>query len=154
MSNDCSEVTGRYAEAKPTALGAAPPGVWAFMFPHSQVRLNDNTVKLREMSVYFDVEKSLHIDYLIDGSAVSSKIFTPSEYVCEKAGLRLSINKRTGEVFDKVPNRGTLTITAIMFRVKDYLYVKSTWDTKALIFYIISDAAFSEWWSRFSVHQP
>ena len=124
------------------------------MFPHTQVRLNDNTVKLRELSVYFDTERSLHVDYMIDGVPVSSKTFPSSEYVCEKSGLHLTINKRTGEVFDKVPNWGTNTIMAVMFRVNDYLYVKSTWDTKALMFYFIPDTAYSEWWSRFLVHQP
>ena len=155
MSDDCSEVSGRYAEAQPSYPGAAPPGVWAFMFPHSQVRVNDNTVKSREMSFYFDTEKSLHIDYLIDGNPAASKTFSPSDYACEGTGLRLSISKRTGQgVFDKVPNWGTHTITAVMFRVEDYLYVKNTSDTMALILYFIPDFASSEWSSRFLARHP
>lgn len=124
----------------------------AFLLSHSKVRLNDSAVKEREISIHFDPERLLHIDYLIDGKSVSSKTFTPSEYVCERRGLRLQVHKRAGEqVFDVLPNQGTLTIEATLFRVEEYLYVKTTCDTKATFYHVIPSSSLSVWWSRFLV---
>jgi hypothetical protein len=63
MSKDCGEITGDYLEGRPKDPGAAPPGVWAFMFPHAEVRLDDRTVKSRTISLYFDSQQTLHVDY-------------------------------------------------------------------------------------------
>jgi hypothetical protein len=155
MSNDCSEISGRYIDGEPDHMGGLPPGVWVFSFPYSQLRIDDNTVKSRGFSIYFDAEKSLHVDYLIDGNAVLSKTFIPSDYVCKKQGLRLSTYKRTGEqIYDMFPNRGTIVGTLLMFRVNDGLYIKESFESKATFGHIIPSTSHSERWTRFLIQQP
>ena len=116
--------------------------------------LNDRSVKSRVISVNIDKENSFRIDYLIDGKPVAARTFAPSEYVCDKDGLRLSVYSRTGAVFNMLPNWGRLTITALLFRVDDHLYVKATNDTKALLLYFIPETALWESWNRFALYQP
>ena len=151
MSKDCGEITGDYLEGRPKDPGAAPPGVWAFMFPHAEVRLDDRTVKSRTISLYFDSQQTLHVDYVIDGKPASTKVFPPSEYVCKRSGLELRVHNRTSKgVYGQLPNFGTITNKAELFRVNDFLYAKSAWDTWGLIFYFIPTTSYSEWWSRFA----
>lgn len=153
MSNDCSEVSGIYDEAKPDHPGAAPAGLWAFGFPLSELKTNDNTVKLRQLSIHFGADRTLHIDYLIDGSLVSSRTFTSSGYVCENGKLRFVVYKRTGDqIFDMLSNEGTITNTSVMFRVNDYLNVKTTSDAKATFYHFIPHTSHSESVLSFPVH--
>lgn len=154
MSSDCAEVSGKYADAAPFFPGGSPPGAQIFMLNDhadiSKLRLNDNTVNSRELLVHFDAERTLHIDYLINAGSVLSRTFTPSDYVCGKGGLRLSIYNRTGEqVYDMFPNRGSTSETLLIFRVSDYLYVEFTSDTKAAFYHVIPSTSHSEWWVRF-----
>lgn len=150
MSSDCSEVAGLYAEGEPGAPGAAPPGVWAFLFPVADLRLNDKTIKERSLSVHFGANRLLHVDYLLDGKPASSKSFGTDQYVCEKNGLRVSIHTRSGEhVYDKFPNRGTLKVVSVLFRVGDRLYVNTAWDTKATFYSVIPSDSYSETWASF-----
>lgn len=153
MSSDCLEVSGLYDEAKLDHPGASPASLWAFGFPMSQLRINDYTVKSRQISIHFDAEKTLHIDYLIDGNLVSSRAFTSPDYVCEKTGLRVVIYKRTGDqVFDMFSNQGTITNTSVIFRANDYLNVKTTSDTKATFYHLIPHTSHSESSWSFPAH--
>lgn len=149
MANDCSKTSGIYSEGEPFSNGAAPPGAWAFLFPFDALRLKDNTVKTREIHIYFDVNKSLHAEYLVDKMPVSKKMFSESQYVCDVDGLHVSLGERYGNIDNKLPDIGVMKVTAVMFRSLDYLYVKTSWNSKQLVFYFFPVMGNSEQWNRF-----
>lgn len=152
-SNDCSDVSGFYDEAKPDHPGAAPAGLWAFGFPLSELKADDNKVKTRELSIHFGADNTLHIDYLINGGLASSRTFTSVDYVCERNELRFVIYKRTGaQIFDMLSNEGTLTNTSVLSRVDNYLKVQTTSEAKATFYHFIPHSSHSEKVWSFPVH--
>lgn len=173
-SCDCTKISGVYAEAQPsysveeTILpggvvervqkgSSVPPGVRAFFVPplsEDRTRLNDKTVKSREISIYFDTGRSLHLNYLIDGIIVSSKTLAPSDYVCNKGTISFALHRYKGHPYDKFPNRGTSINSVTIFRINDYLYVERSSKVRALICLVFPLSDVEVNWYRFLVRQP
>src|SRR5689334_21124467 len=98
VNGDCEKISGLYNEAKPLYPDSSPPGLWTFVYPipKESVSQINRTATSREIAIFFDKVKSLHIDYLIDGKVASSKIFTSSDYTCEKGVLNYTNSQRSG----------------------------------------------------------
>ncbi len=147
----CTEITGTYLDGEPNHSGAYPPSVWAFRLPHENIRHKDKTVISREIEIHFDTKKTLYIEYNIDGKRVAMKQFEPSQYSCTEKGLELILQKHSGQLDRKIPNPGFNTLKGTIYQVDDYLYVHNRLDTTSLIFYIIPNISYTEYWNRFLV---
>jgi hypothetical protein len=152
MSSDCAEVSGIYGEANPSESGNAVPGMWAFDFlPPDNLRVGDNSVRSRNISIKFASDRSLQISYLVDGQEVRKKIIMQSKCSCNTDGFRIELRNHYGTVFDKIPNVGKQKVVATLWRDNNYLYVKTTWHVFALDFYIVPHWGKNENWYRFPV---
>lgn len=150
---ECTDISGKYFEGAPNHSGAAPPGVWAFHFPFKDVRINDNSVLSREIAINFDHNQTMKINYEIDGKVVSSKQFDKSHYICTNEGLEIVLNKHSGQLDRIIPNPGFNTLKATIYRSGDYLYVHNRLDTVSLIFYIIPNVSYTEFWGNFLINK-
>ena len=147
----CTEITGTYFDGEPNHSGAYPPSVWAFKLPHKNIRHKDRTVISREIVIHFDAKRTLYIEYNIDDERVASKQFESSQYSCTDKGLEIILQKSSGQLDRKIPNPGFNTLKGTIYLVDNYLYVHNRLDTTSLIFYIIPNISYTEYWNRFLV---
>lgn len=157
--NSCSDVSGIYADSKPYGPTSPPAGAELFLFldhvKSSTLRLYDKAVKSRVLHVYFDSSRTLHMDYLINGTPAASLTRARSVYRCGKHGLVIPMYRRSGaQIFDMLPNYGRTSISLVMFRVGDYLYIE--WDShaEAWFYHVIPETSHNENWMRFLVVRP
>jgi hypothetical protein len=156
-TSDCSKISGKYADAVSRYPGGLPDGVWAFSTPVPREKWKSvvlTSLNQREISIFFDTHKTLHIEYLLDGEVAMSHELTSSEYTCENGIVKFVISQRMGKhIYDMFPDFGKAVDTRELCRIDDYLYVKNSGSAKALVFYFWPQMSFYENWARFRVRE-
>ena len=159
LLSHCSDVSGTYADRRTPDPTSPPRGAQLFLFlghvKAPTLRLYDNTAKSRALHVYFDSNRALHLDYLINGTRVASITRARSVYQCGKHGLIIPMYHREGaHIFDMLPNHGRYSVSLLMFRAGDYLYVE--WDdhAEARFWHVIPETSHYETWVRFLTAGP
>ena len=152
MSANCSEVFGYYKEANPKESGNNVPSFWALSLNKGwhQLRIEDPSVLPRQMRISYD-NQDIDISYFINELPVFKKTILVADYSCSKDGLRITLYKRYGAVYDIFPNYGSIVITATLLRDNEYLYVKTTSKSSSLMFYLFPSWGTNESWYRFPV---
>ena len=151
LSNGCSEIFGQYQEANPKESGNEVPSRWAFYLKMSNdlMRSGDKTVESREIRITQEIGASIKISYLIDGKKIADQLIPSGEYICKSNGLQLTYRNEYGMVYRDLPNFGKTHTAATLWRDNEYLYVKVTNKTFAIVLYTIPSWGTSESWYRF-----
>ncbi|MGA2401728.1 MAG: hypothetical protein ABSG91_08470 [Syntrophobacteraceae bacterium] len=167
MSSDCQEIKGIYADPNVvhweyehydqyggvTRRGGKLEAAWfVFALQPDSLRLNEPNVKSRAFSLYFGDSESVVIDYLIEGKVVSSKTIPKANWSCDRDGLTVTVQERTGSVVDKIPSHGTTSRIATVYRVGDQLYVKSLDSADIMLLHVVPKGDLEVRWYRFPVH--
>lgn len=163
VSLRCDDVVGAYVDPNTTywhekklengvieGLGGRSDAAWlVFGFKASLVLGLDQTKKSRSFSFAFDNDRNINIDYFIDKSRIASKSIAPRDYACHDGKLDFVSYERSGEVFDKFPNHGTIRWSVSVFRIGNSLYVKKLATTKAVFLGFIPKYQSGSLWYRY-----
>lgn len=163
ISNTCAEVQGSYSdpnswrwereEIPGSPLGAKYGGTreaaWiVFGLPAKEIQSEKN-VKTRAFTVMFNPDQSVTVNYLIDGTMVTSRSFAKETLSCGKDGLTITILDRTGVVLDKFPNEGHTVRRSTIYKLNEHLYVKITDETNAKVIKVVPQSFLNVRWFRF-----
>lgn len=151
---NCYEIEGKYVDIPDDSSGLWSHGSkarGAFGFPFEPLRLNDSTVKSRNIFIHFDTNQTLNIDYQINGQNVSMRTFDTSQYFCTEEGIEVVLSRRTGQLDRVIPNPGMNSYKATIYRLDEYLYVHNRLDQTSMIFYLVPNISYTESFSKFLV---
>ena len=165
MSDTCVEIQGSFVdpnswrwerEENPgsplgSKYGGTREAAWiAFGLPAQVVRSEDPKVKSRTFTISIDPDRSVTVRYSIDEKVVTSRSFAKDQWSCGKDGLTITTLDRSGVVLDKYPNQGHAIRRSTIYRVNENLYIKTTYETKARVFYVVPQSFLNVSWLRFS----
>ena len=165
MSDTCVEVQGSFVdhnrwrwerEENPgSPLGSKSGGTreaaWiAFGLSAQDVRSEDPKVKSRAFTISIDTDQSVTVKYSIDEKVVASRTFSKDKWSCGKDGLTINTLDRSGVVLDRLPNEGRTVRRSTIYRLNEYAYIKTTYETKARVFYVVPQSFLNIAWFRFA----
>ena len=165
MSDTCVEVQGTFVdpniwrwerEENPgsplgSKYGGTREAAWiVFGLPAQDVRSEDKKVKSRVFTISIDPDQSLTVRYSIDEKVVASRSFTKDKLSCGKNGLTITTLERSGVVLDKLPNEGHTIRHSTIYKLNEHLYIKTTYETNARVFYIVPQSFLNVTWFRFT----
>lgn len=159
----CSDIVGTYIDPDTvrgktvtyysngySESGGTLDSAWLLFGFYKVARHADPSVSFRKFSLAFDPQKTFVITYIINGAEVARKEISPSEYKCEHGLLKFVAWSRTGDqVFDMLPNHGTITHFAELLRSGNTLYVKFTDKTSAIFYGVFPSSHINVRWQRF-----
>ncbi|MCP5324931.1 MAG: hypothetical protein H7A09_01200 [Oceanospirillaceae bacterium] len=160
MSDTCVEVQGSFVdpnswrwerEEKGAKYGGTREAAWiTFGLPAQDVLSEDPKVKSRTFTISIDSEQSVTVKYAIDENVVASRSFAKGKWSCGKDGLTITTLDRSGGVLDKLPNEGHTIRRSTIYRLNEYVYIKTLYETKARVFYVVPQSFLDVAWFRFA----
>lgn len=169
----CENINGKYGDYKPTQMqwayeefpnqitGTKTNGylISANQFfylgattPEVRKMLSNDNLTARYFTVnYTNVPNSqLTMSYFINNQLVSEKKFIESDIACSSEGLKVNFYKKSGSVFDMLPNFGTTTQTLVFTKSSDNnLVIKNTHKTFGFLFYFLPEGGINEHWYQY-----
>ena len=160
MSNTCAEIGGTYLDpdamqwqhenrASGEKFGGTRIAAWPiFRIPAELARAGDGSLS-RSFELRLEPGHILAIDYRVNGEIVASPRFEGSDWNCGQDGLRITTLNREGTVLDKIQNHGRTTMSSVLYRVGNYLYVRTDAVTETMVLHVIPQSFRHVAWVRF-----
>lgn len=90
------------------------------------------------------------VEYSIDEKVVASRSFSKGKWSCGKDGLTITTLDRSGVVLDKFPIEGRTVRRSTIYRLNEYVFIKTTDETMARAFCVVPRSLLNVAWFRFA----
>lgn len=165
MSDTCVEVQGTFVdpnnwqwerEDNPgspwgSKYGGTRVAAWiVFNLSPQDVHAASTKVKSRAFTISIDPDQSVTVKYLLDEEVVAWRSFTKDKWSCGKDGLTITTRDESGFGFDIFPGEWRMIQRSTIYRLHGNVYIKTTFETKAWVFYIVPQSFLNVTWFKFS----
>lgn len=164
MSETCHEVQGSFVDPNSwrwereegrAKYGGTREAAWiVFGLTGKEIRSEDRKVTNRVFALAIRADQSLTVSYRIDGKEVASRSFGKDKVSCGNDGLTITTLEHSGVVLDKLPNEGHTIRQTTIYRFNGYLYVRTTYKTKAWVLQVVPQSFLNVNWFQFPEVSP